>query len=106
MHGSGPTSVEHLNQCSQQDGDQWRSGQPEEIEHKLKSYLHHREFDENPIPESKIFEIIKNKRAIYNLKTDKRLTKFGEGDKLEKYPIEKLPKFLQNNLKNYKEWID
>ena len=77
-----------------------------EIEHKLKSYLHHREFDENPISERKIFEIIKNKRAIYNLKTDKRLTKFGKGDKLEKYPIEKLPKYLQNNLKDYKEWID
>ena len=49
---------------------------------------------------------MKNKKAIYNLKTDKRSAKFGEGDKLEKYPIEKLPRFLQNNINNYKEWID
>ncbi len=77
-----------------------------EIEHKLKSYLHHREFDTNPLSKSEIDDVMKNKKAIYNLKTDKRSVKFGEGDNLEKYPIEKLPKFLQNNLSNYKDWID
>ena len=35
-----------------------------EIEHKLKSYLHHREFDENPMTENEINEIMKNKKAI------------------------------------------
>jgi len=77
-----------------------------EIEHKLKSYLHHREFDENPIPKNEIEEIIKNKRAIYNLKVDKRSNKIGDGDKLEKYSLDKLPKFLQDNLNIYKDWID
>ena len=77
-----------------------------EIEHKLKSYLHHREFDENPISKEQIFEIIKSKKAIYNLRTDKRSLKFGGGDKLEKYPLEKLPKFMQDNLNNYNDWID
>ena len=55
---------------------------------------------------NEIEKVIKNKRAIYNLKTDKRSIKFGDGEKLEKYPLEKLPKFLQNNLKNYQKWID
>ena len=77
-----------------------------EIQHKLKSYLHHREFDTNPLSKNEIEKVIKNKRAIYNLKTDKRSIKFGDGEKLEKYPLEKLPKFLQNNLKNYQKWID
>ena len=77
-----------------------------EIEHKLKSYLHHREFDENPMTESEINEIMKNKKAIYDLKVDKKANKIGLGNKLEKYPLEKLPKFLQNNLNSYKEWID
>ena len=27
-------------------------------------------------------------------------------NKLEKYPLDKLPKFLQDNLQNYKDWID
>ncbi len=78
----------------------------EEIEYKLKSYLHHREFDENPVSKSEIEKIIKNKQAIYDLKVDKNINKIGDGSKLEKYPIKKLPKFLQNNLNNYKEWID
>tara|TARA_B100001559_G_scaffold271157_1_gene239503 strand:- start:360 stop:1250 length:891 start_codon:yes stop_codon:yes gene_type:complete len=77
-----------------------------QIEHKLKSYLHHREFDENPMSKNEISEIIKNKQAIYDLKVDKRINKIGEGNILEQYPLDKLPKFLQNNLENYKEWID
>ena len=77
-----------------------------EIEHKLRSYLHHREFDENPMSKNQIEEIIKNKQAIYDLKVDKKINKIGDGSKLEKYPLEKLPKFLQSNINYYKEWID
>ena len=77
-----------------------------EIEHKLKSYLHHREFDINPMTVDEINNLIKNKQAIYDLKVDKRVNKIGDGSKLEKYPTDKLPKFLQDNMNNYKEWID
>ena len=77
-----------------------------EIEFKLKSYLHHREFDENPLSVKEINELIENKQAIYDLKVDKRVNKIGDGSKLEKYPTDKLPKFLQDNLNDYKEWID
>ena len=77
-----------------------------EIESKLKSYLHHREFDENPLSVEEIDSLIKNKQAIYDLKVDKRVNKIGDGSKLEKYPTHKLPKFLQDNLNDYKEWID
>tara|TARA_B100001057_G_scaffold3277_1_gene2973 strand:- start:151 stop:1047 length:897 start_codon:yes stop_codon:yes gene_type:complete len=77
-----------------------------EIEFKLKSYLHHREFDENPLSVEEIDRLIKNKQAIYDLKVDKRVNKIGEGSKLEKYPSDKLPRFLQDNLNNYKDWID
>jgi len=77
-----------------------------EIEFKLKSYLHHREFDENPLSVEEIDSLIKNKQAIYDLKVDKRINKIGDGSKLEKYPTHKLPKFLRDNLNDYKEWID
>ncbi len=77
-----------------------------EIEYKLKSYLHHREFDVNPITKNEIDKIIKNKQAIYDLKVDKKKTKIGGGSKLEKFPLEKLPKYLQNNLNSYNDWID
>ena len=76
------------------------------IEHKLKSYLHHGEFDLNPLSVNKIDEIIKNKRAIYNLSVDKTKSKMGSGDKLEKFEFEKLPAYIKKNRNNFKEWID
>ena len=78
----------------------------EEIRNKLKSYLHHREFDVNPISVEDINEIINNKIAIYDLNVDKRSNKFGNGKKLENYEINSLPKYLQNNSEKYKQWID
>ena len=77
-----------------------------QIEYKLKSYLHHAEFDVNPISKDEIEQVMKNKKAIYDLNVDKKVKKFGGGKQLEKYSIDKLPKFLQNNLIKYKDWID
>ena len=77
-----------------------------EIEYKLKSYLHHREFDVNPLSSNEIESIIKNKKAIYDLNVDKRGKKFGNGNQLKEFPLSKLPTYLQNNLEKYKFWID
>ena len=79
---------------------------PEEIEHKLKSYLHHREFDEEPLSLDQIDSIIKNKQAIYDLKVDKTVNKVGSGSKLINYNFDKLPIYLKENKENYKEWLD
>ena len=78
----------------------------EEIRNKLKSYLHHREFDVNPISVEDINEIINKKIAIYDLEVDKRSNKFGNGKKLENFKINSLPTYLQKNTEKYKEWID
>jgi len=77
-----------------------------EIEHKLRSYLHHREFDERPLTIDEIDNIIQNRQAIYDLKVDKRVNKVGNGSKLIKYNFEKLPNYLKENKENYKEWLD
>ena len=79
---------------------------PEEIEYKLKSYLHHREFDINPMSVQEIENIIKNKQAIYDLKVDKNVNKIGNGSKLEDYPLAKLPLYLKNNIEKYKNWLN
>ena len=77
-----------------------------EIEYKLKSYLHHREFDLNPMSESEIEDIIKNKQAIYDLKVDKKINKIGSGNKLIEYPMNKLPSYILENIDKYKDWIN
>lgn len=78
----------------------------EEIEHKLKSYLHHREFDEQSLSVEEIQNIIENKKAIYDLKVDKRVNKIGDGSKLVKIKFEKLPIYIQQNKNNYMKWLD
>lgn len=77
-----------------------------EIEHKLKSYLHHREFDLQSISIKQIEEIIKNKMAIYDLKADKTANKVGTGVKLQNFDKQKLPRYIQDNEILFKEWID
>jgi beta-1,4-mannosyl-glycoprotein beta-1,4-N-acetylglucosaminyltransferase len=77
-----------------------------EIEHKLRSYLHHREFDEKPLSVDEIDNIIKSKQAIYDLKVDKTVNKIGNGSKLEKFEINKLPNYIQANQNNLRKWID
>ena len=79
---------------------------PKEIEHKLKSYLHHREFDEEPLSVDQIDSIMKNKQAIYDLKVDKTVNKVGSGSQLINYSFDKLPVYLKENKENYKKWLD
>ena len=78
----------------------------EEIEHKLKSYLHHREFDVQPLTVKEIKNIIENKQAIYDLKADKRVNKIGNGSKLVKFEFDKLPIYIQQNKHNLMKWLD
>ena len=77
-----------------------------EIEYKLKSDLHQREFDLNPISASEIEDIIKNKQAIYDLKVDKKINKIGSGNKLVEHPLNKLPSYILENIDKYKDWIN
>ena len=79
---------------------------PEMIEHKLRSYLHHREFDEVSLSVEEINELVKKKQAIYDLRVDKKSNKIGQGLILENFDIEKLPNYIRNNIDKYKNWID
>ena len=77
-----------------------------EIEYKLKSFLHHLEFDLEPLSVEQINEIMKKKQALHDLTVDKRVNKIGNGGKLEKFEFEKLPIYIQQNKHNYMKWLD
>ena len=79
---------------------------PKEIEFKLRSYLHHREFDLNPLSVTQIDEIIKNKQAIYDLKVDKTVNKIGNGSILKNFDLNKLPEYIVTNKNKFLDWID
>jgi len=79
-----------------------------DIELKLKSYLHHRDYEVEELGNNKISELIKNNETIYDMFGDKKSKKYGDEKrkKLEKYELRKLPEFIQNNKSKLKEWMD
>ena len=79
---------------------------PELIEHKLRSYLHHREFDQKSLTVDEINSLVKKKQAIYDLRVDKTVNKVGNGLILTNFDLKKLPSYIKNNLEKYKDWLD
>jgi len=76
------------------------------IEKKLKSYLHHIDYDFNPVGRKKIKEMINNKKTIYNIKADKRVNKFDDGNKLTKIHTKLLPSYILENKSKFIDWIE
>ena len=79
---------------------------PEEIEKKMRTYLHHREYDLKPLGTRKIEEIIKSKKSIYNLRTDMKNEKFDGTQNLKATDGHELPEYLKKNKTKYSNWIE
>ena len=79
---------------------------PLNIEKKMRTYLHHREFELSPLNTNEIEKIISKKIPIYNLKTDMKYSKFDLSDRLVLTEIDELPYFIQKNIGKYKEWLE
>ena len=79
---------------------------PEDIEKKLKSYLHHREYDLEPLGIEKIKNFVNNKSVIYDHRVDQTQYKFSGTQKLEKIELNTLPPDIENNINFYKDWLD
>jgi len=79
---------------------------PEDIEKKLKSYLHHREYDLDPLGIENIKTLINSKAVIYDHRVDQTEYKFGGGQKLEKIDIKFLPEYILNQKEKYSEWLE
>ena len=77
-----------------------------ENEKKLKSYLHHIDYDLNPVGEGKIEEMIKNKKTIYNINADQRVGQFDGGNELLRIDFNLLPVYIVKNKIKLKDWID
>jgi len=79
---------------------------PEDIEKKLKSYLHHREYDIDPVGIDKIKDLINSKSVIYDHRVDQTQYKFGGGQKLEKIDLKFLPRHISSNKEKYLDWLE
>ncbi len=80
----------------------------EDLELKLKSYLHHRDYETEELGLEKIGKLIKENKTIYDMFADKGSSKYNDNSrkKLEKIELEKLPLYIQQNKNKFKDWID
>ena len=80
---------------------------PVDIENKLRSYLHHRDFEVENIDLKEISKSMKNNETIYDMFADKKQKKFSENKrKLSLYPKNKLPQYILDNENKFKDWLD
>ncbi len=80
----------------------------EDIELKLKSYLHHRDYEVEELGLDKIKDLVNKNQTIYDMYGDKASKKYGDDKrkKLEIYDLNKLPIYIQDNKDKFKEWMD
>jgi len=78
----------------------------EEIHQKMKSFLHHYEYENSGLNSENIKKLIKEKKALYNYNVDQRVDKWSKNSELEKIDLDLLPNYLKINKDKYKNWID
>ena len=78
---------------------------PEEIDKKLRSYLHHIEYDQSNISAKEIDKMIKEKKPVYDLLANSSEAKFRSQKKLKTVDMNVLPIYLQKNKEKFNEWI-
>lgn len=80
---------------------------PEQIDHKMKSFAHHLEYEESGMDIEKLKKNILEKKVFYNHFADKaESNKLDYEAKLKNIDLNELPEYLQKNKYKYKEWID
>ena len=79
---------------------------PENIDHKMKNFLHHLEYENSGMKIDDIKKSISEKKIIYDYFADKKTDKINNGGKLQQINFKELPDYIVNNKDKFKEWID
>ena len=78
----------------------------EQIDYKMRNFLHHLEYEESGISIEDIKKNIQEKKVIYDHFADKRKNKVVSTGKLERLNINDLPEYISKNTNKFQEWID
>ena len=78
----------------------------EQIDYKMRNFLHHLEYEESGISVQDLKKNIQEKKVIYDHFTDKRKKKVISSGKLKKININDLPEYISKNTSKFQEWID
>ena len=78
----------------------------EKIDHKMKNFLHHLEYEESGLNVKDVEKIIAEKKVFYDHKADKREKKWSAEIYLEKESDQYLPEYILKNKTKFKDWLD
>ena len=79
---------------------------PELLEKKLLNFAHHYEFEKSGLKIEDIRKYISEKRIIYDYKADQKKYKWSGKSVLKKIENKHLPRFINENLNKYSDWLD
>ncbi len=79
---------------------------PEEIDHKMKNFLHHLEYEESGLGIQDVKKIISEKKVFYNHQADKKEKKWNVKIDLTREIDFNLPKYITKNKIRFKDWLD
>ena len=78
----------------------------EQIDYKMKNFLHHLEYEESGLGVEEIRKIISEKKVFYDHNADKRDKKWSAEIILVKESDQHLPNYIVENKEKYTDWLD
>lgn len=78
----------------------------EQIDYKMKNFLHHLEYEESGLGVEEIRKIISEKKVFYDHGADKRDKKWSAEIILVKESDQHLPNYIIENKAKYTDWLD
>ncbi len=78
----------------------------ENIDFKMKNFLHHLEYEESGLTTKDVEKIISEKKIFYDHSADKREKKWNAQTNLVRVDDSQLPKYIIDNKLKLKEWLD
>ena len=78
----------------------------EDLEKKLQGFLHHVDYENSGLKLNDLKTMIKEKRVMYNHSLNKKVDKWGKGEKLTTTKMAEMPSYVLENLDKYKLWLD
>ena len=78
----------------------------EEIDFKMKNFLHHLEYEESGLDANQVKKIISKKKVFYDHNADKREKKWSAEINLVKEDSKFLPNYIIENEEKFSDWLD
>lgn len=79
----------------------------EQIDHKMRNFLHHLEYEKSGININDLKNLIDQKKIMYNHKADKTdQNKWKNAKSLNKIGLIDLPNYVRMNSSKFKDWLD